>query len=140
MFYNIIVISDYLERIEFESLEELCATLAPSSEFDWWIKFIEKNSRLKRFYSIGGCINNDVLKKISQSKNIGLNEISIVFCRNVEVGSLIEFVRKNQNIKKFNFKREYNGDTSIQEKTRAMQEMFGHLWTITSTGDEISLK
>lgn len=132
-------IQRFPESVEFESLEELRATLSPSSDFDWWIDFITKNEHLKRFYSTGGCVNNDVLEKWTWSASLSMDEISFVFCRNVEDNSLVEFVKRNPKVGKFSFKREYNGDTTIQAKTQALEKVFGHIRTITSTGDEIQL-
>lgn len=74
-------------------------------------------------------------------RNISLDKISIELCEDVEVESLIEFVRQTQNMKKNIFKRfQYYNYKSIEDKTRALQEIFGRVWKITSTGDGIYLE
>lgn len=126
-----------IDAMTFESLEELCGTSPSSSELNWWIKFIAKNKKLKRIYFIDACINDDVLERFLMPKDISLDEISIVFCRDVKEENLILFVKNHQNIKKFNFKRENDRDTSIENKTRVLKENFRQLWIVDSTNDEI---
>lgn len=129
----------FLRGIKFESLEELRAIINPEVEFDWWLKFIRKNTNLKIFHIIEGSINDDDIVKFTKTKTTNLNEISITLDSNVKDESLIDFVNKHHTTERFVFKFDESDDGDCEMKISALREKFNDQWIIMSSSDSFEL-
>lgn len=112
-----------LNNIHFEQLEELHTDAFPGSSH-WGIKLANQIETLQRLYIDLGCVGDKEAELLLMS-NLRLTELSLNFCLSVDESFIVEFVRRNQNIKTFQIGSLM--DTSVE----FIKQHLGNDWKIT---------
>lgn len=96
-------------NVTFENLEAFHLNAFPGEKYRW-IDFIEKNTQIKKLYVDRGSINNSELNRIIAS-NLELSEISLTIDTDVTQQTIVNFIRKNEQMNKIHIRMEENPET-----------------------------
>lgn len=112
-----------LNNVHFEQLEELHTDAFPGSSH-WGIKLANQIETLQRLYIDLGCVGDEEAELLLMS-NLRLTEISLNFCLSVDESFIVEFVRRNQNIKTFQI------GSLMESSVEFIKQHLGNDWKIT---------
>lgn len=128
------------DNIEFRNLTELSVHVSIEPEYNnWWLEFLDKNTHVKVFNVILGCLSDDDLKNLA-TKHLSLDEASLQLCRHVEDSSVLDFVQNNDKMKRIFFKKYEYMEVSLETKAQALVQRFSDKWKITNKStDKIEL-
>lgn len=112
-----------LNNVHFEQLEELHTDAFPGSSH-WGIKLANQIETLQRLYIDLGCVGDEEAELLLMS-NLRLTEISLNFCLSVDESFIVEFVRRNQNIKTFRI------GSLMESSVEFIKQHLGNDWKIT---------
>lgn len=127
------------DNIEFRNLTELSVHVSIEPEYNnWWLEFLHTNTHVKVFNVILGCLSDNDLKNLA-TKQLSLDEASLLLCRHVDDSSVVSFVQNNDKMKKIHFKKCEYMEVSLETKAQALVQRFGDKWKITNSTDKIEL-
>lgn len=126
-------------NVEFKNLTELNVADSFESKYNWWIEYLDNNENLKRFNINLGEISDDDLTKLTDKK-LNLEEVSLVLSRRVADRTVVNFVEKNDKMKRICFEKCKYMEDDMETKAKLLIRELSDKWKITYTADKIQLR